>query len=167
TLIEELPAPVEEVEMALLQLSEVMDPGKPEISEKKQDKMHAILNEIITLPDKIEMDGEKVEVTIDKKLEELFVELFEEAEIEYSPELLQSMIKLTRAHYLDELIEDVKPEEITENKLPDEIGTREFLQKIHHGLSAMKRAAFYFAEIGKSVLKLYGMNGATSQPVLS
>lgn len=149
--VPELPTPVGEIEATITQLAEALElthPGEP-------TEAYQILEEIIALPASLETAAAEPAVMVEERLEELFIELFEETAIEYTPELIVSFIKLTQAHYLEELLETAKEEEA--QGLPDEIGTREFLQKLKHGLSNMKQTAIHFYEIGKSVLRLYGL----------
>jgi hypothetical protein len=148
--IQELSSPLVEIEATVTKLVEAVELEDAE----KPKKVDAILEEIITLPAKLEVAAAEEVEQLEEKLEELFVELFEEAGISYSPELVGSFVKLTKAHYLEELLAITKDAGETQD-LPAEIGTREFLQKLKHVLSAMKQAAINFDEIGKSIMRLY------------
>lgn len=150
--VPELPAPVEEIETSITHLAEVLELTEPDESHR----VFQILEEIIALPVKQEETAGINTVELEEKLEELFIELFEEAKIKYTPELIMSFIKLTKAHYLEELLETVKEEDA--GRLQDETGTHEFLQKLKHGLSNMKQAVTNVYEIGKSVLRLYSVS---------
>jgi len=157
--IPELPAPIDEIETAFLQLSESLISVEPE----KSQAVYQILEQIIELPASLKTATYESTVKLEEKLEELFIELFDAVDIAWTPELIKSFIKLTQSHYLEELLEP--PKEAEMQGLPDEIGTREFLQKLQHGLSSMKQAAVYLYEIGKSALRLYGLS--RSVPLIS
>jgi hypothetical protein len=147
----ELGAPLAQIEAAIVQLVAALENDAAD----KAVKTGAILEEIIRLPGKVEAVPKEDSGIFEEKLEELFLELFEEADIGYSPGLIKSYARLTRAHYAQDPLEvPAAPGEETYS-LPDEIGTREFLQKLQYGLSDMKQAAVNFYEIGKSILHIY------------
>lgn len=165
----ELPAPPEAIETAITLLAEALELAEPE-SEPDPDpnpnpdepqEAYQILEAIIKLPDSLEAIAGEAEEAIGQKLEELFVELFDQTGVEHTPELIRSFVKLTQAHYLSELIQAVKQDEPQGS--PNETGTREFLQKLRHGLASLKRAAAHFYEIGQSALRLYGLDRTVPQ----
>lgn len=149
--IPELPAPIVEIEAAMTILVEALE----NVEADEPGEIDAILEKIITLPAKFEATTTEEVAELEEKLEELFIELFEAVDISSTPELIKSFVKLTRAHYLEELLNITKVTEEETQDMPDEIGTREFLQKLQHGLSALRQAAINFYEIGKSILRLY------------
>lgn len=158
--IPELSAPIAEIESTMMQLSEaLMDVAQPEIK-----SVETILEKIIRLPEIVAVAATEEEELIEEKLEELFIELLDEAGIDYSPQLIESFVRLTKIYYL-ELIEESE-EEVEEelNSLPHEIGTREFLQKLHHGLGTMMQAVRNFYSIGRSIMRLY-TSGFDSVPI--
>lgn len=152
----ELPAPVAEIESALTQLAEVVEATGT--AGDQPLKLHAIVERIIMLPASFEAAANEETPDLDQRLETLFTELFQEADIPYTAELIESFIVLTKTHYLEKLFVITDGPEQEPQGLPDEIGTREFLQKLHHGLSAMKRAVIDFYELGKSILRLYSFS---------
>jgi hypothetical protein len=160
--VPELPATIVEVEATMEQLVDAIEVRDAE----EPGKIEAILEDIIAMPAKVELATGDDAKELDEKLEELFVELFEEANISYSPELVESFVKLTRMHYFEELLVITKDAEEASQGLPDEIGTREFLQKLQHGLGAMKQAVINFYELGKSILRLYSFNVETAASTL-
>lgn len=145
----ELPMPVEEIKTVVTQLTEVLSLAEP----KESQKCFQVLKEIITLPAGLESVSDKEGEALEQNLQELFTELFEEAGIDYTPELIKSLVILTRMHYLEELLKPVNKDE--EQGLPDEVGTREFLQKILQRLNNTKRSIMNFYEIGQAILRLY------------
>lgn len=152
--VPELPAPVKEIEAAITQLAEVLELAEAD----ETQKVYQVFEEIIMLPTGLEASTGEAKKDVDQKLEELFVRLFEQTGIEYTPELIDSFIKLTHSHYLKELLPIAIETEDDTQTLPDEIGTREFLQKLQHGLNRMKQTVVNFYELGGSVLRLYGMD---------
>lgn len=154
--VPELPAPVEEIETVMAQLVEALGIAQPEESTGP----YQILKEITALPASLETTSSGATEGVEERLEKLFTKLFKEMDIEYTPQLIRSFVKLTQAHYLEEMLETVK--EVDTKALPDETGTREFLQKLKQGLNTMKRASVQFYEIGKSVLQLYNVNQSMS-----
>lgn len=151
--IPELPAPVAEIEAAMTELTGVIEGSEDTVTDEPK-KIDEILQRIITLPTKFEAaDSEEAE-ELEQELEVLFVELFKEAGIPYTSELIESFVKLTKAHYLEELLAITKDTDENQNQ-PTEIGTREFLRKLQHGLSTMRQTVVNFYEIGKSIMRLY------------
>jgi hypothetical protein len=148
----ELPSTVKELEDAITLVSEALELTETDVSKR----VYQIVEEIIALPAKLETGSDGAASVIEERLEELFIELFVAADIEYTPELITSFIKLTQAHYLEELLETAKDSD--SQALPDEVGTREFLQRLQHSLSNMKQAVIHLYEIGKSALLLYGLD---------
>lgn len=157
--LSELPATIVQIEGTMMQLVDVIEQdisGEP-------GKIDAILETIITLPAKLESTTSAKIEALAEKLETLFIELLEEANINFTPEIVESFVKLTKAHYLDNLVITTKDTEAEFQGPPDEIGTREFLQKLQHGLGATKGVVINFCEIGKSILRLYGTDFQTIQ----
>lgn len=152
----ELPAPPEEAAAMLEELALVLETAEPQ----QLQKFEAILEAIMQLPEQLDMGIPEHAPIIEEKLQVLFIELFEEAGIDYTPELIDSFVLLTQNHFFGKVLR-VNPEMEKSAQLPDQIGTREFLQALQHGLSRMRQAVFHIYEIGKSVLRLYGQGGAT------
>lgn len=159
--VPELPAPIKEIEAAILQLAESLELAESD----ETQKVYQILGEMITLPDAIETVIGNTEKDTEQKLKELFIRLFEEIGAEQRPALIESLVKLTQTLYLKKLLPVAIETEDNSQALPDEIGMREFLQKLQHGLSTMKRAVTHFYEIGKSVMRLYAITGNVPQSV--
>ncbi len=157
--VPELSAPFKEIKTAIMQIAEVL-----ELAETNEtQKVHQIIEEIITLQNNLEDSPGEAEKDVEQKLEELFIRLFKETDTEYTPELVESFVTLTQEHYFKELLSITIEAEDEMPTLPDEIGTREFLQKLQHGLSAMMQAVTNFYEIGKSILRLYGLASAVPE----
>lgn len=156
-----LPTPIEEISAVINKVAETLEQRERVVSAEARQ----IVEEIITLPLTIDTSGQTNEANIvntEERLNELFKELFETLEIDYTPELIKSFVTITKLHYMDELLETSKNAGKEDFRPPDEIGTREFLQKLLSGLSNMKRTIVHFYEIGKSTLRLYVLG---SQPL--
>lgn len=154
SLTPELPAPLLQVETALTSVVEAMEGADKEQIEIAQQ----IFQEIMNLPMEAEYWNEDKEDDLEQKLEEQFTELFENLGIDYSPELLTSLARVTRTHYLDNVMELIQQSEDEMPTLPDDIGTREFLQHLQHVLVVVQQTTVRFCELGKSVLKLCNQN---------
>jgi hypothetical protein len=171
-LIPELPAPIEAVENAITQLADELETIQAEPAEP-ETIVHKILEEIITLPEKVDASDAEIEIHMEQRLETLFTDLFEEAEIEYTPELIRSMVILTQANFFEDLLDSgIQTEEKNDfvlqmdaenTRTRDDFGAREFLQKLQHGLHRLRQAITDYYELGKSILRAYvsGNAGAT------
>jgi hypothetical protein len=148
----ELAAPIEEVEVVVSQLVEILESAEPELSEVVTE----IIAEIMALPAQIELADDTANEVIEQKLQELFIELFDEAAVEYTPQLVASFVALTKAHYMEVLLDTAKAKTDQTDAVLTDMGTREFLQKLQRGLTAIKQAALHFYELGRSALQLYG-----------
>jgi hypothetical protein len=148
----ELPTPPQELAAVIDSLAAVLETAEPE----QLQNFEAILEEIMSLPDKLDPAIPEHMPVIEDKLAVLFVQLFEEAGIDYTPQLVDSFVILTKRHFLKNVLSEARGLQKSE-KSPEEIGTREFLQLLRHGLSRMKQAVFHFYEIGQSVMRLYGL----------
>ena len=162
--VTELPAPTEEVEVAMAQLLDALD-TVDETENDEPTRADAILEKILALPAELANASEQEVVVLAEKLEELFIELFEEVGINYTPELIESFVKLTETHYLEAVLQTSENIETETADQPNEIGTREFLQKLQDGLRAMKQAMINFYEIGKSILRVYNYDLQAIQAV--
>ncbi len=149
--MQELPSPLVEVQATITKLIEVVG---LEVAEEL-GKVTAIVEEIAMLPVKLEVAAAQELGELEEKLESLFIQLFEEANVVYSSELVQSFVKLAQAHYLEELLATAQGIKAEDHGQPKENGTREFLQKLQHGLSTTRQAVVNFYQIGKSIVRLY------------
>lgn len=151
----ELPAAPEEIAAVLEVLARVLEAAEPQ----RLQRFEVMLETIMRLPDKLDIGIAEHTPIMEEKLEALFVQLFEEAGIDYTQELVDSFVILTKNHFFPRALRAA--EEIERPaQFPGEIGTREFLQALQHGLSRMRQAVFHFYEIGKSVVRLYGLQTA-------
>lgn len=150
----ELLAPYEEIESVVASLAEVLENLNSQETDgpAPMPKILIIFEEIMTLPDNLELGLDDQE--IDETLVGLYVELLEETKIDYNQEIIDSLVMLTKAYYLEQKTIKLDLNEQDVFKLPDQIGTREFLQKLNLGIGSMKKSVQRFIEIGKSVLAL-------------
>jgi hypothetical protein len=157
--IPKISLPAEEIENSLIQLGEVIEVSEPEITEK----VNEILDKIIEVPAKLEIDEEKniAKIEVEEELEELFTQLFDKLGIDYTPELLESLARLTlRLHLVEEIEKRKEGEEI--NQTPKGSGTHEIIKKLLTGISNLKKAIANSYAIGKSALRLYSFNFASA-----
>jgi hypothetical protein len=73
--------------------------------------------------------------------------------IDYTPQLIESLARLSIDWQLAERIEKLKPEE--PDSLPQGAGTHEIIRKLLAALSAIKKAITRASTIGQSALRLY------------
>src|SRR5207247_9449197 len=97
------------------------------------------------------------EVEGQEELEELFTELLDKVGIDYAPELVESLARLTFKWHLADEIEKLKNEEEID-KAPVGSGTHEIIKKLLAGLSIIKKVISQAGAIGKSALQLYIFN---------
>lgn len=147
----ELPAPIDEVETALTSLIEVFESK----NEAQTEVVREFFQEIQLLSAESENHNKAEEAQLEQKIETLFAKLFTALEINYSTELLTSLARLTRKHYLDNIIDLAQQAEDEAPGLPDDVGTREFFQQLQHTLVVVQQTTVRFYELGKSALKLY------------
>jgi hypothetical protein len=170
----ELPAPVEQVELAVEELAQFIDELE---DEDELDTVHEILDDIATKIQELRsetdderipeiQDAQEVEVSLsteeaadtEEDLRELFIELFDYAEIDYTPELVDSFVRLTLQHDINKLISESAAEE---SSLVDR-GTHEIIQQIIKAIATVKKAARHACSIGRSALNLYSRQLATA-----
>ena len=148
---------VETIEDSLMQVAESIEASPPETAEK----INEILDKIIEVPAKLKASDKETitEADAQAELEELFVELFDNAGIDHTPELIESLARLTLKWHLADEIGQLKTEEETD-KAPQAGGTHEIIRKLLAGLSIIKKAITHASAIGKSALQLYIFNFA-------
>lgn len=158
----EVDVPIEEVEETLQTLAENI--GDVEAEEVKE--AHQILDEIVVKANELragtetsaEASEEPVAAQTEKseetkeELKELFIELFDYTEIDYTPELVDSFIKLAIKDDAMELATEIEQEE--DNAAKDR-GTHEAIKQLLIAVSNIKKAIMHACSIGKTALRLY------------
>jgi len=148
-----LPAPLGEIETALVRLDAALVSA-----ERQQDQtMQRIVEAIAELPGQSAGDNPEHQVN-EQQLEDLLIALCEAADVAHTPALITSLVKLTTAHYLDVLKASNQPATDDTPLALDDIGTREFLQKLQHGLGSFQHSAARVYGVGKSLLQLYAVS---------
>lgn len=139
----------EGIEDVLLQLVESIENSEPETAEA----LNEILDKIIEVPAMLEGDGENSlsELEAQEQLEELFIELFELAGIDYTPEVIESLANLIINSHLAEEIDNPEYEETS--LASHGIGTHEIIKKLLAVLNSIKKAIAHAATIGRSALR--------------
>lgn len=157
----ELPAPVSEIEDALTAVFDAAESNDTVVA----DDIKRIVAKIIALPTELAATVEDRETAnvadevVAQALQELFIELFETAGIEYTEELVLAFVQLTRTYHFALFAERIFAEE-DDNAIPAELGTREFLQKIKQTLVRLKRSAIHVYELGRSAMQLYRLSAS-------
>jgi len=154
---EELSIPAQEVEDTIERVSEMVQAMEPEEAEATNE----LLDKIMELPLKIEapdsadisIESQISKEEIQEELEELFIELFDRLGMDYTPELLETFVRLTLNPHFEELIGQ-EPEAEADEHSTQEAGTHEFLQKLLQGLFTIKRVVQQAYLIGRSALRL-------------
>ncbi|HET9850077.1 MAG TPA: hypothetical protein VFP35_00390 [Candidatus Saccharimonadales bacterium] len=139
--------PIESIETALQQLSEFTKTNQPEASEN----LNPILDKISEVSAKVD---ENSEAETQEELEELFVRLFEESGVDYTPELVESLAAVTITRHLLNPAEEIE-DKIEKDDMPHESGTHEIIKKLLAGISTIKKALAHAYVIGRSALLLY------------
>ncbi|HEU5005175.1 MAG TPA: hypothetical protein VFT49_03775 [Candidatus Saccharimonadales bacterium] len=155
----ETAAMIEAVQEPFTQLVEKIESSEPEEIEIANE----IINKIIEVPIRLESQTEELisEEQAEAELIELYEELFEYMQIEYTPELVEALVKLTLKWNLIDEIKKTKKEEGDELRAQD--GTHEIIKKIIVMLSKIKKAIMHAGRIGRSAMRLYFF-GFSAQP---
>jgi hypothetical protein len=148
---------VETIEEAVVELAETLEASEPQMVEVAKQ----ILDKIIAVPAKLEAGIDMTEEEAQTELEELFVELFERIGIDYTPELIESLARLTLAWQLTAETENLKIEE-EQGELPQDTGTHEIIKKLLACLKSIQKAITHAGAIGKSALRLYSFSLGTA-----
>ena len=148
----------------LFELLDNQDVGKDQGAAEtfESSKAHELLREIVALPAIIETT---VEISaadhedIDVQLETLFVALFKELDIDYTPELVRAFVRITKNHYFEARIAqvEVQTEAGTSDDMSKEIGTRELLQKLQSSVHRLGQTLARQYRLGKSALLMSGL----------
>jgi hypothetical protein len=147
---------IQEIEDSLIQLTERIEASQPETAEKLND----ILDKIIEVPLRFETENIITEVQAQDELEALFTELLDITGVDYTPELVECLVRLTLERHLVDEIKKLKRQEQTD-KAPQGIGTHEIIKKLLLSLSTLKKTLAQAGAIGKSALRLSKVNCAT------
>jgi hypothetical protein len=110
-----------------------------------------------TVLDPLAAEAEVIDpAEIKQELQELFVELFEAAGLDYTPELIEALAELSISGTLAEII---NPEIESESKPEDDTnldrGTHEIIKQIQATISNLKRKMANAYRVGSSILALY------------
>lgn len=153
----ELSGPIEEIEHAIFDMAERIDALK----EVERDEVHVVLDEIACTSREVALgfvdidDAETVPADAgnEEALEELFIKLFERLELDYTPELIDSFVKLAVRCDITEIMQITDKND--DQETVKEKGTHEAITKLMATLSRIKRAVLYACQIGRSTLTLY------------
>jgi hypothetical protein len=147
---------IEETEHILRQLSEELALSQPEAAEAVIE----ILDKIMEVPAGLKSDESEITTQDDAQaeLEELFTELLDKMGIDYTPQLIESLARLSIDWQLDEQVQKLKPEE--PDRPSQGAGTHEIIRKLLAALGAIKKAIARASTIGQSALRLCAFSPA-------
>lgn len=155
----ELPVSVEEIEMTISELTEKMENLEPRETETSVQ----ILDQIDEAPAKLKAsaEGEFInEKEVQEELEELFTDLFDELEVEYTPELIDAFVSLSLKPYFEEAKEIEVEDEAGDNDSQNR-GTHEIIRKILTSITDLKKTLANAYLIGRSAVRLYTLQYTT------
>lgn len=138
---DDLPAPVAEIKSFLIELATVFESIPPEAQPQAQQ----ILAEVIAAP------SQEVSLSLITQLCELF-------DLQPSEEVVKSLALLWQAQ--PELLPLLSPQASLEPL--QEVGTREFLQKLHRVKFGADRTFRRFGNLGRSALHLSGLQAVSA-----
>lgn len=150
----ELPVSGEEVAEIMHQIIEVTSQPDSDAAIKALE----IIEEIIQLPTVLEAAENPNRELLDAKLEEHIIELLEVLNIDYTPEHIEALVLLARSHYFDKVPELQTQGTFKESDTPQQIGTREFLQKLHQGILRINWQLLRLYKVGSSALRFSGLS---------
>lgn len=156
TVATELSVPVSQIETAIEQLADYVEALEP----KETLMVNRLVDQIMQLSVVFENEDINISATqeeVTEELEELFARLFDNVGIEYSPELIQTFVRLTLGHQLEELREPRTEDDGLQDK-----GTHEFINRLSKGVANINKTVIHAYLIGKSALQLYSLNLASS-----
>jgi hypothetical protein len=141
----------EEVEEVLYKLVEYLDDGEPE----EVEAVNIILDKIIELPTKVEIQNEEDIITenkVEEELTELLSEVLDRMDIDYTPETFDSLVQLIIGRNISKVIKPLNDEE--KDEAPYDTGTHEVISQLLLGLSTIKKSLEHASAIGRSALLL-------------
>lgn len=154
---EQLSVPLAEVEDFLAQLTECIDNNDPETAAVVNKNLDKIM-EIAAALEANNSDTSIVEAEAQEEIEELYIEVLEALGMEYRPELIESLVRLT---IYRQLVGEEMQEEEEVGEVPQDTGTHEAITQLIVSASNIKKTLEYTCAIGNSALKL-SFNLATS-----
>jgi hypothetical protein len=151
--------PIEEVEQIILQAADNIEAMEVE----EATTAHKILDELVQKTAEAQsplQPGSKIlEVAMEtadaeEELKELFIQLFDHIEISYTPELIESCVKLALQGNMSELMAEIEQRD-EEIRVAQGSGTHEVIKQLLSTISSVKRSVQHAYQIGKSALRLY------------
>ena len=156
---------VEEAEDLLVELAEFINTSDPQTNELMNETLDKIIEASATHDGETE-ENVFAEPEVQEELEELFIELFTNAGIDYTPELIESLVYLTIKCNLADEIQKLKKGAELEGASQGS-GTHELIKKLLVGISIIKKAITHAGTIGRSAIQLYSLSLATNATILN
>lgn len=155
--IVELSLPAEEVEQTIIQMADKIEDMEAETAESAHQLLDAIADKIAQSQARVESNPENLKTAsetedMEQELKELFIQLFDQVEIEYSKELIESCVKLAQLGDMSELISSIDTDQAAD--FPQDKGTHEIIKQLLAVLNNFKKSVIHACEIGKSALQL-------------
>jgi hypothetical protein len=158
-IVAEISVPIEEMEQFILQAADRIE----EMGVKETETVHKMLDELVQkiteAQNPVESDSKDLEAVIEtaeaeEELKELFKQLFDHVEIEYSPKLIESCVNLALQGNLSDLIPKIEQENV-DAYAAQGTGTHEVITQLLATISSIKKSIQHAYQIGKSALQLY------------
>jgi hypothetical protein len=158
-IVAEISVPIEEMEQFILQAADRIE----EMGVKETETVHKMLDELVQkiteAQNPVESDSKDLEAVIEtaeaeEELKELFKQLFDHVEIEYSPKLIESCVNLALQGNLSDLIPKIEQENV-DAYAAQGTGTHEVITQLLATISSIKKSIQHAYQLGKSTLQLY------------
>lgn len=146
----------DEIENSLIQLAEHIKVSDPPVAEMANEHLDKII-EIVANLDVSGRDNTVTEAKVQEELEELFTELFDLVDIDYTPELINDLVRHTLTWHLVEEIEKLKDSEEIE-EVPQDSGAHVIIKKLIAALKTIQSTMTHACAIGKAALVLCSFN---------
>lgn len=147
---------LDNVGSVLVRLDQIIGADVPE----ELKPLDEILNQIVKIPAKLDNAEGQANVTeaeIEEEIEELFTGLLDEANVEYTPELIEDLTVITLKWILI-----AKAGKIDGRSEPDavsaDVGTNEVIKQLLISLNNVKKYTNRAGAIGKSAIWLYSLS---------
>ena len=145
---------IEQVRDCMARLEEQIASTEPEVSESAEK----ILSQIIEVSEKLEISGSDGSTAEgEEKLKVLYTELLGVMGTSYTPELVESLVKLTIKWQATDKFRVLTTTDNV-NALPADVGTHEAITELLIGLSSLNMSMARAYALGKSAIRLYSFS---------
>jgi hypothetical protein len=153
----------EEIEQHLILIADKIEAASAETSEEAHIILDDITEMIANTHNSIEAEsagesGNSEAMNIEDKVKEKFIQLFGTLGIDHTPELAESLAKLTLSTNRIELGSILNVGQLEDTSVDDR-GTHEIIRKLLATGNNFKKLGIYTYQIGKLALRLYSVRG--------